>query len=92
MGKKINMSAQFNRDLKALSRENKQEFLELVTELIQWPNMPNSRNKEKLNTLPDGPVYSLRVTYHIRILIQELDNETLRFVAIGPHDEVYKRI
>ncbi|GEM_PF-3162697 len=35
MGKKINMSAQFNRDLKTLSKENKQEFLELVTGLYR---------------------------------------------------------
>ncbi|MHC9540653.1 MAG: hypothetical protein AB9903_14205 [Vulcanimicrobiota bacterium] len=60
MGKKINMSAQFNRDLKTLSKENKQEFLELVTELLQWPDMPDSRNKERLRILPDGPVYSMR--------------------------------
>lgn len=92
MGKKINLSKQFNKDLKNLSKELKQEFLECVTEFLNWPDLPKGRHLEKIFELPEGVIYSIRITYHIRMLIQVIDNNTLRFITIGPHDEVYKKV
>jgi len=89
MGKMFNTTSAFDKGFRKLSLAVKDEAFELITELRDWPNLPPGRNLEKLYDHQDGPVYSLRVNYSIRMIIQVLQNNSIRLRAIGSHDDVY---
>jgi mRNA-degrading endonuclease RelE of RelBE toxin-antitoxin system len=90
MSRKYRTTSTFERGFKKLSIPDKDEAFEAISELQGWPDIPKGRNIEKLYAHGDGHVYSLRVTHHIRMIVQVIQDGSFRLRAIGPHDEVYR--
>ncbi|MDQ7823006.1 MAG: hypothetical protein RDV48_09455 [Candidatus Eremiobacteraeota bacterium] len=89
MGKLYHITPAFDRAFKRLKLREKDEVFELISELRAWPDIPKSRNKEKLYDHDDGPVWSLRVNISLRIILQIMKDNSFLLRAIGTHDEVY---
>jgi len=92
MGKKLHLTNLFHKGFNRLSRQHREEAHETIYELSSWPDIPAGRNKEKLRDVVNGSLFSLRVSLHVRMIIQVNDDGTFLLVAIGPHDEVYKNL
>jgi len=86
----VEITNAYIRGYRKLPKHIQEEALTVVLELARWPNLPAGRNLEKLHDDPDGSVYSVRLDFQFRMLVQPL-KDGFRLRDVGPHDELYAR-
>ncbi len=80
------------KDLGKLTRHNSPLLLAIVTlhipEILKDPHKAGEPKKGKLAGLR---AYNLKVDNVAYRLVFQIDGDVVRFVAVGPHDEAYRR-
>lgn len=84
----VHFSTHFKRQFKKLPYELKKQFSKRFELFLSDPNNPQI-NLHKLSGKYSG-LWSINITGDIRAILDRNERDTILFVAIGSHSELYK--
>lgn len=90
---KIRTSGDFDKDYRDLIKESPEIKKEAARKLILFSNNPldtRLRSHKLSGRLRDKWAFS--ITYDVRIIYEWRGKANVRFLAIGKHDKVYKKV